>query len=231
MEEVPYYNWKIASQLKKGFWAKEYDHLDKLDIDELKKKYGKRFTELLTIISKHDPMGIAIVPDLIQVEYDLEVKTIIVQLDKTESLTDVHAMVHREFVRWFGSEDSDDDYFNSFEPLAKDIYEWKTNPDRDLFKEYVLEGNQCTNEMLDNPYFKEDVGHLLPWSFFILAKMLKPNNKYVQFMNIQFENLDETIFQNHKVQQGKNKEFQKETLLRIEKHLQDFSSEYLILDN
>jgi hypothetical protein len=71
--------------------------------DQLKRKYRKVFSELTSILAKHDPIGIyfgQVNPD----EYEPEVGTIIPRLRDAQSETDCARIIHEEFVSWFGEE-------------------------------------------------------------------------------------------------------------------------------
>jgi hypothetical protein len=65
----------------------------------LKRKFGNLYDEVLTIVSRHDPVVISGVPD----EYVPEVDTILPLLERAQSKSDVRRIVHREFVDWFGA--------------------------------------------------------------------------------------------------------------------------------
>lgn len=98
------------------------DPMFTMNLDSIKSKYGNSFNELRTIINRHDPIGLI---DLgaPEDEYESEVKTIIVQLDKEMTEKQIHDLVYTEFLRWFddastaGSKDA-------YKELSNDIYKW-----------------------------------------------------------------------------------------------------------
>ena len=94
--------------------------LKKLDQKAVEAKYGRRFNELGKIIEKHDPMGFMAFEGM-KGEYDLEVKTIIVQLEKDMSVEEVHNLVFQEFVRWFEEAAGEKE---AYKELAKEVWEW-----------------------------------------------------------------------------------------------------------
>lgn len=63
----------------------------------LKAKYGSLYDEVLRILTKHDPIDIAEVPD----EYEPEVDTILPRLEEARSASDARRAIHEEFVEWF----------------------------------------------------------------------------------------------------------------------------------
>jgi hypothetical protein len=93
------------------------DNFTYKDVNSVREQFGIRFFELMEIINKHD---------LIEVlrfgapenEYDLEVATIIPQLDNAHSEAEVLLLVTNEFERWFGP--GQNDYIE----LSRDIYKW-----------------------------------------------------------------------------------------------------------
>jgi glutathione peroxidase-family protein len=77
------------------------DHsLFMLNLDSVKHQYGKKFTELRTIINRYDPIGLH-TTGTPKGEYEPEVKTIIVQLKKEMTEEQVHDLIYQEFLRWF----------------------------------------------------------------------------------------------------------------------------------
>jgi hypothetical protein len=69
---------------------------------ELCASYRGRVAELAALLHRHDPIGIAFGdnPD----EYAPEAGTIAVLLKDARTVDDVRAVVHAEFVRWFGED-------------------------------------------------------------------------------------------------------------------------------
>jgi hypothetical protein len=99
------------------------DNYPRVDVHSIREKYGIKFSELMDIINKHDPI------ELLRVgapenEYDLEVATIIPLLDGAHNEAEVLLLITNEFERWFGP--GQNDYLE----LSKDIYKWmqKSNP-------------------------------------------------------------------------------------------------------
>ena len=68
------------------------------DKARLKRKFGELYPEVLAIIQRHDPIGIAFVGDH---EYDPELGTILLRLEDAHSEDDLRRIVYEEFVWWF----------------------------------------------------------------------------------------------------------------------------------
>lgn len=115
---------------------KHDDPLQNLDIKLVRKEFGdKRFNELLSIVNKYDPLQLIALAAPIN-EYDLEVKTIIVQLDDCNTEEEIYHLVLGEFTRWFGEIEEED--LGLFEKMSIDIHDWKSkNGTRDLYGEYL----------------------------------------------------------------------------------------------
>ena len=66
---------------------------------ELRASYQELVAELVVLLYRHDPIGIAFGdnPD----EYAPEAGTVAVLLEDARTVDDVRAVVHAEFVRWF----------------------------------------------------------------------------------------------------------------------------------
>ena len=64
---------------------------------DLKARYGSLYEKILGIITKHDPIGIADIPD----EYEPEVDTILPRIREAHSKSEVRRIVHEEFANWF----------------------------------------------------------------------------------------------------------------------------------
>ena len=107
------------------------DPLLNLDIKLVRKEFGnKRFNELMSIVNKYDPMRILIMGSPLY-EYDLEVASIIVQLDLCNTKEKIYRLVLGEFERWFYKMKVED--LSLYEEMAEDIYDWKSkNGTRDL---------------------------------------------------------------------------------------------------
>ena len=63
----------------------------------LRAEYGSLYDDVFGILTKHDPIDIAEVPD----EYEPEVGTILPRLKRAKSAADVRRIIHEEFVQWF----------------------------------------------------------------------------------------------------------------------------------
>jgi hypothetical protein len=64
---------------------------------QLRKQYGQLYDDVLAILNKHDPMGIAYQPD----EYEMEVVTILPRLKEAHSALELRRIIHEEFIHWF----------------------------------------------------------------------------------------------------------------------------------
>jgi hypothetical protein len=97
------------------------DGLIKPSTSSVEKAYGDLFDELQTIIGEYDVMSLFCF-GATAAEYDLEVKTIIIQLDKGMNEQQVLNIIHQEFVLWFGEEliGSKD----TFSDMSNDVYQW-----------------------------------------------------------------------------------------------------------
>src|SRR5450755_632884 len=65
----------------------------------LRAEYGELYASTAELLFRHDPIGINF--DNNTDEYEPEVGTILPKLRFCQSATDVHQVVHEEFVRWF----------------------------------------------------------------------------------------------------------------------------------
>ena len=98
------------------------DPLIDLKLNTVKSAHGVQFGELRTIINMHDPIG------LIEIgapedEYDPEVKTIIVQLENGMTVQQIHDLIYKEFLRWFGDKTTVGPK-EVYVTLASDIHVW-----------------------------------------------------------------------------------------------------------
>ena len=105
-----------------------FDELKKLSPEELtrhfreeqqdlRETYGWLYDQVLDILDKHDPVGIAFVaPD----EYAPEAKTILLRLGDAESQEEVRRIAHEEFVRWFDHVDVGPE--SNYDQIARDIW-------------------------------------------------------------------------------------------------------------
>jgi hypothetical protein len=76
----------------------------KKDRAALKLKYGEFFANVSAILFKADLVGINFESNTD--EYDPEVETILPRLSQAKCVRDVELIVHEEFCRWFGVEES-----------------------------------------------------------------------------------------------------------------------------
>src|SRR5262250_1064876 len=67
----------------------------------LRAEYRKLLQSVAALLFRHDPIGMIFEGDT-NTEYEPEAGTILPRLRGCHSLEDVQAVVHGEFVRWFG---------------------------------------------------------------------------------------------------------------------------------
>ena len=91
----------------------------------VKSVYKERFTELLEIINSYDPIGMLSI-GAEEEEYDLEVRTIIVQLDNYMTVSEIYNLVRNEFILWF-SKDIVVVREKIYKSMAEDIHRWIKN--------------------------------------------------------------------------------------------------------
>ena len=158
------------------------DPLLNLDINLLSKEFGdKRFDELMSIVNKHDPMGITMLAPIS--EYCLEVASIIVQLDDCITKEEIYLLVLGEFERWFYKIESKD--LSRYEELAEDIYDWKSkNGTRDLMAEYISKAESFVQGKPDDSYREA-------YFCYRLALVLDENNRGI---NNIVDNLEYKLF-------------------------------------
>lgn len=98
-----------------------YKSINTLDV---KSQYGDSFLELSRIIELHDPMALLLYG--IEGEYDPEVASVLIQLNKDLTMQDVHDLVFNDFTYWFepiaGKKEA-------YKDLSKAIYNWTLNAD------------------------------------------------------------------------------------------------------
>jgi len=118
---------KMADQEAQENFDRQYtkstkDPLFAIDLDSVKSSHGDRFSELRTIINRHDPIGLL---DLgaPEDEYEPEAKTIIVQLDQSMTEKQIHNLIYREFLRWFEDESTAGPK-EAYKELATEVHEW-----------------------------------------------------------------------------------------------------------
>jgi len=153
------------------------DPLLNLDIKLVRKEFGdKRFDELMSIINKHDPMGIEVASIW---EYDLEVASIIVQLDDCNTKEEIYRLVLGEFERWFYKVEAKD--LSLYEEMAEDIYDWKSkNGTRDLYGEYLSKAESFLKENTDDSDVKA-------YNWFRLALVLDRQNQELDSLVLNLE--------------------------------------------
>jgi len=172
---------KIGRSLEKLMrkFKENDDPLLNLDIKLVRKEFGdKRFNELMSIINKHDPMGISHASIW---EYDLEVASIIVQLDDCNTKEEIYRLVLDEFTRWFGEMKTID--LSLFEKMAVDIQDWKSkNGDRDLLGEYLSKAESFLKEKTDDSDYKA-------YTWYRLALVLDDQNQELDNLvfNLEFK--------------------------------------------
>ena len=83
----------------------------------LRARYASLYDDVLGILAKHDPIGIA---QVAKDEYEPEVDTILQRLEGARLAFDARRILHEEFVQWFsidlaGSEEN-------FEKMAREVW-------------------------------------------------------------------------------------------------------------
>ena len=108
---------KILSNSRK----ESCDPCIELSTESVEVAYGSQFNELQTIINKYDPMNLFCfgAPEH---EYSLEVKTIIIQLDKGMTIQQVLKLIHQEFIRWFGVKSTGS--ISEYSEMSSDVFNW-----------------------------------------------------------------------------------------------------------
>jgi hypothetical protein len=76
----------------------------KRERDALRQQYDSLFDRIAAILFESDPMGINYGTNTD--EYEPEAGTILPRLRHAGTVEDVEAVVHEEFVRWFGAEEA-----------------------------------------------------------------------------------------------------------------------------
>lgn len=71
------------------------------DREAVKRVYGELFSELTAILYRHDLVGIIVLPDGQEDEYEPEVGTILPRLRDARGADDAAQIVREEFERWF----------------------------------------------------------------------------------------------------------------------------------
>ena len=83
---------------------------------DLRRTFGTFYDEVLSIITRHDPIGIAGVSD----EYEPEVDAILPRLSEAESEAAARRIIHEEFVRLFDAEIAGPEF--RFDGIAHEIW-------------------------------------------------------------------------------------------------------------
>jgi len=114
-EETMGKNTEASSKNIENYWFE-------LSTDSVKKEYGEKFNQLLTIINKHDPINLIKIGAPVD-EYNSEVKTIIIQHKNMTTEQQVHDLIYQEFLRWFNYEGVVGPK-DSYKELAADVFVW-----------------------------------------------------------------------------------------------------------
>jgi hypothetical protein len=88
---------------------------------ELRLRYLSLHRGLSELLYRHDPIGLAAL-GAPKDEYESEVSTIIPKLKDATSSDDVRRIVHREFLRWFGDEQTAGPE-SSYNAIASEIWD------------------------------------------------------------------------------------------------------------
>ena len=91
---------------------------------DIKSQYGASFLELSRILELHDPMELLIYD--IEGEYDPEVASILVQLNKDLTKQEVHDLVFNDFTYWFKPVAGDKE---KYKELSDALYNWMLKTD------------------------------------------------------------------------------------------------------
>jgi hypothetical protein len=91
---------------------------------DIKSQYGDSFLELSRILELYDPMELLIYD--IEGEYDPEVASILVQLNKDLTKQEVHDLVYNDFTYWFKPVAGDKE---KYKELSDALYNWMLKAD------------------------------------------------------------------------------------------------------
>ncbi len=91
---------------------------------DVKSQYSISFIELRTIIEKYDPMNL--MQFGIEGEYDPEVASILIQLNKNLTEQEVHDLVFNDFTHWFKPVAGEKE---KYKELSAAIYNWTLKAD------------------------------------------------------------------------------------------------------
>jgi hypothetical protein len=100
------------------------DFYKTINTADVKSQYGDSFLELSRLIELHDPMELLIYD--IEGEYDPEVATILVQLNKDLIEQEVHDLVFNDFTHWFKPVAGEKE---KYKELSAAIYNWMLKAD------------------------------------------------------------------------------------------------------
>lgn len=107
------------------FLADKRRFIKKLGVRWVIDHYGSSFYELMDIFNKYDP-AILYWGGCPPNEYDLEVATIIIQLNHEMSVQEICNVVKEDLAFWFGV-DVVMLYIDRYPPMVKEIHEWMRN--------------------------------------------------------------------------------------------------------
>jgi hypothetical protein len=87
----------------------------------LKQRYRDLHAALTSLLYRRDPLGLA-ASGAPEDEYEPEVGTILPRLSDAKSPDDVRRIVHEEFLRWFGAEETTGSEA-AYDPIAHEIWD------------------------------------------------------------------------------------------------------------
>ena len=96
--------------------------LTHMDVETIKHHYGSRFKELIDILnysSAGNPADTAVLES-----YDLEARSIMVQLRPGMSISLIQDLIYLEFGRWFVHDEEIIGSISKYRVKAEKIYEW-----------------------------------------------------------------------------------------------------------
>jgi hypothetical protein len=85
----------------------------------LKERYRSLYDEILSILFRHDPIGINFETNTD--EYAPEVDTILPRLKEAASPNELRRIIHEEFLRWFGGEANAGPQAN-YDKIAQEVW-------------------------------------------------------------------------------------------------------------
>jgi hypothetical protein len=87
--------------------------------NRLKERYGSQYDEILSILFRHDPIGINFETNVD--EYEPEVDTILPRLKEARSPDELRRIIHEEFLHWFNGEDTAGPETN-YDKIAREVW-------------------------------------------------------------------------------------------------------------